>query len=132
MGEKRQVDWSRFIKFICIGACIIIGDLIWLAILEFDSDIWGYAILICLVGIKFIDGAFSIIGQYIAEEKKYGDMHVFALCLWTGIIGWLVVIASPDRGTQIVEEKARPSSTNHRDSSRASSARQLDDAFPRL
>lgn len=36
-----------------------------------------------------------------AAEKGYGkEYHVFALCFWLGLVGWLYVIAMPDRKKQ--------------------------------
>lgn len=33
-----------------------------------------------------------------AAEKGYGaEYHAFALCFWLNIVGWLYVIAMPDR-----------------------------------
>jgi membrane-bound ClpP family serine protease len=105
--EKRQIDWGRFAKLIGIGIGIIVLDFIWWIIMEFDEDFIIFVIPISMVGILFIRGAIATIGQYIAEEKGYSDMHVFALCFWLGTIGWLVVIALPDRIlAQVIEKSA--------------------------
>ena len=33
-----------------------------------------------------------------AEEKGYRDKKYFWICLWLGVVGWILVCALPDRG----------------------------------
>ena len=34
----------------------------------------------------------------VAEEKGYHDRKYFWICFWLGIVGYLLVVAMPDRG----------------------------------
>lgn len=57
---------------------------------------FGFVFLIILISIKiYISYKF----EQIAFEKGYDNTsHSFAMCFWLGIIGYLYVIALPDRG----------------------------------
>ena len=86
-----NIDWKKFIGFI-IGA--VVSLLIGVIMIE-DDELW--MIIFGSIAVLLICGAFAFIAEAIAKEKGYEYAHVWALTFWFGILGWLVVIALPDK-----------------------------------
>ena len=61
-------------------------------------------VLLALIPILIINAILSFKFADIASMKGYGpEMHCFAMCFWLGILGYLYVIALPDRGAREVQ-----------------------------
>ena len=64
-----------------------------------------FLILVGVGAILLINYVIAEKFESIAEEKGYGEeIHSFAMCFWLGIIGYLYVIALPNR-TQIQNQE---------------------------
>ena len=48
-----------------------------------------------------------------AADKGYADSKYFHMCFWLGLVGYLLVIALPDRKRNSIREVAPPRDTNH-------------------
>lgn len=53
-----------------------------------------------------IEGIIAYFMNQAAEEKGYNsEAHAFALCFWLGIVGWLYVVALPDKNIRKQNEE---------------------------
>ena len=50
--------------------------------------------------------------ESVAKDKGYADSKYFHLCFWLGLVGYLLVIALPDRGSGIPKSKHPVSGVN--------------------
>lgn len=53
--------------------------------------------LVCVVGIV-LDFFISRWFYTAAKEKGHQQKKYFWICFWLGMVGWLLIIALPDRG----------------------------------
>lgn len=61
----------------------------------------GWWIFVLILGFLIIDAIGALFMRNAAILKGYGDDdHIWAICFWLGIFGYLYVIALPDKITQ--------------------------------
>ena len=57
------------------------------------------AVYLMVIALVFVLSYFIAKWFYeVAEEKGYHDRKYFWICFWLGAIGYLLVVAMPDRG----------------------------------
>ena len=63
-------------------------------------------ILMGLILAFLIDAYIATLMQKVGVDKGYGEEHhIWAICFWLGIIGYLYVIALPDKIQQSQKQK---------------------------
>ena len=68
-------------------------------------------IILYLIGIAlFLVLQYYVAKQFesVANDKGYADSKYFHLCFWLGVVGYLLVIALPDRGNGITQSANQP------------------------
>ena len=108
MAEKVKRVCPGIYYYVAISVIIyVVGGFITFCALAMDHD--------ALLGLAIFAGAFveamltwlhMIIAGYLysaAEDKGYYDPFYLRMCFWLVLVGWLLVIALPDRGMQTAD-----------------------------
>lgn len=75
-----------------------------------------FGILLVLVLVLVLSFFIALWFYEVAKEKGHHDNKYFWICFWLGIIGWLLIVALPDRAEKISSATAEKRSNAPADS----------------
>jgi hypothetical protein len=108
---RRKIDWRNFSVMLTVG---IVAMIISVPLIMADFEFAIFGLILLFFGVTCFLGSTCFLARFCAEEKGYYDLPVCRLVFFFGIIGWLFVIALPDRdSSQFVEKKTDSSSKNY-------------------